>query len=313
MPLTAETEALLQARAEAGLPELHTLSAPQARDQMRQMREAMGPIEPEAVARVEDRSIPGPAGEIAVRIYWPGGEGPHPLLVFFHGGGWVIGDLDSHDGTCRSLTNAAGCVVVAVDYRLAPEHRYPAAPEDCFAATRWAVDHADELGADASRVAVAGDSAGANLAAVVALMARDRGGPALGSQLLAYPVTDHGFGTASYKANGGGSYGLSDGAMRWFWDLYLDADEDGAQPYASPLRAEDLSGLPRALVITAQYDPLRDEGEAYAQRLTAAGTPTTYTCYEGVVHGFLGQAAAVPEGRQAIEQIAAELAAAFAS
>ena len=313
MPFTAATEVLLKARTEAGMAELHTLSAPEARVQMQRMREAMGPVEPEAVARVEDRSIPGPAGEIPLRIYWPEGDGPHPLLVFFHGGGWVIGDLDSHDGSCHSLTNAARCCVVSVGYRLAPEHRYPAPAEDCFAATRWVVEHADELGADASRVAVGGDSAGGNLAAVVALMARDRGGPTLHSQILAYPVTDYGFDTASYGANGDGSYGLSDSAMRWYWDLYLSAPEDGAQPYASPLRAEDLSGLPRALVITAEYDPLRDEGEPYAQRLTAAGTTTTYTCYEGVVHGFLGQADAVTEGRQAIEQIASELASAFAS
>ena len=223
-----------------------------------------------------------------------------------------MGNIAMTEGECRHIVRDVGCVVVSIDYHLAPEHKFPISVEDCYTATTWVIEHAVELDVDPERVAVGGGSSGGNLAAAVCLMARDRGGPSLVFQLLVNPVTDFDFETESYKQNGV-DFGLSEAGMRWFWDLYLDADEDGAQPYASPLRAEDLSGLPRALVITAQYDPLRDEGEAYAQRLTAAGTPTTYTCYEGVVHGFLGQAAAVPEGRQAIEQIAAELAAAFAS
>ena len=307
MPLTPQTQTVLEARRRLQPAETHTLTPVQAREQMRRMREAMGPPPPEQVAHVENRTIPGPAGELPVRIYRPDAARPMPLLVYFHGGGWVIGDLDSHDGTCRSIANLAGACVVSVDYRLAPEHRYPAAADDCYAATAWAAANTDALGAEASRLAVGGDSAGGNLAAVVALMARDRGAPALRAQILTYPVTDFDFSTESYRANGTGDFGLSEPGMRWFWDCYLQRPEDGAQPYASPMRATNLTGLPRALVITAEYDPLRDEGEAYGRRLEAAGVPTTVKRYDGVVHGFVGQAAAVPEGRQALEQIAAML------
>jgi acetyl esterase len=228
------------------------------------------------------------------------------VLVFFHGGGWVIGDLESHDRPCRSLTNLSGCCVVAVDYRLAPEARYPAAADDCCAATKWVADNAGEMHIDASRIAVGGGSAGGNLAAVVSLMARDKGRPEIRSQVLINPVTDFSFETASYKDNGEG-FGLTATAMRWYWDCYLGSPDKGSQPYASPLQAEDLAGLPRALVITAEYDPLRDEGEAYGERLRAAGVPTTVTRYKGVVHGFVGHAPIVPEGRQALEQIGREL------
>ena len=305
MPLTAETMAILKARAEAGAPEFHELTPQQARETFAQMR-ALLSGEPEAVARVEDRRIPGPVGDIPIRVYQPAGAGPFPVLVYLHGGGWVIGDIETHDGPCRSLTNLSGCCVVSVDYRLAPDARYPAAADDCYAATVWVADNAGELRVDASRVAVGGVSAGGNLAAVVSLMARDKGRPEIRSQVLMNPVTDFSFETASYKEHGEG-LDLSEASMRWFWDCYLESPDHGSQPYASPLRADDLQGLPRALVITSEYDPLRDEGEAYGEGLRAAGVPTTITRYEGVLHGFVGQAPDVPEGRQALEQIGREL------
>ena len=306
MPLTAETAAILKAFAEAGIPQVHELTPQQARETLPQMRDAVLPDEPEAVARVEDRRIPGPAGDIPVRVYRPTGAGRFPVFVFFHGGGWVMGDLESVDRTCRSFCNLSGCCVVSVDYRLAPEARYPAAADDCYAATQWVADNAGELHVEASRIAVGGASAGGNLAAVVSLMARDRGGPEIRSQVLIYPITDCNFETASYKENGAG-FGLSETAMRWYWDCYLESPDEGGQPYASPLQAEDLAGLPRALVITAEYDPLRDEGEAYGERLRTAGVPTTVTRYKGLVHGFVKRASIVPEGRQALEQIGREL------
>ena len=244
-------------------------------------------IEPEQVARVENRTIPGPAGEIPVRIYTPQGSGPFPALVFFHGGGWVICNLDTHDGTCRSLANGAGCVVVSVDYRLAPEHKFPAAPEDCYAATQWVAKNAAELNVDASHIAIGGDSAGGNLTAVVAQMARDQGDPHLVFQLLIYPATNFRMDTPSIEENATG-YFLTKDDMIWFMNHYLNGEEDKTNPLASPMLASDLSNLPPALIITAQYDPLRDEGELYGQKLKEAGVPVTISRYEGVIHGFVG-------------------------
>jgi acetyl esterase len=207
--------------------------------------------------------------------------------VCFHGSGFVLCSLDTHDGMCRNLCAGAGCVVASVDYRLAPEHKFPAGIEDCLYATRWAAAHAAELGANPMRIAVAGDSAGANMAAVTALRVRDEGGPTLCGQLLLYPVTDyHTPGTPSYEENAEG-YGLTRDTMQWFWAHYLSDDSEGRHPHASPLRAPDLSGLPPALVITAEYDPLRDEGEFYAERLRTAGVPIALTRYDGVNHGFM--------------------------
>ncbi|HEY3081161.1 MAG TPA: alpha/beta hydrolase [Chloroflexota bacterium] len=265
----------------------------------------------EPIAKREARTIPGPGGELPVRVYTPAGAGPYPVLVYFHGGGWVIGDLDTHDGVCRALANGADCVVVSVDYRLAPEHRYPAAAEDCYAATVWVAEHARELGADSSRIAVAGDSAGGNLAAVVDLMARDRGGPPLVHQLLVYPVTDHRRDTASYREFADG-YLLDENLMAYFWKQYLSGESDGRGAYASPLRAPDLAGLPPALVITAEFDPLRDEGEAYAARLREAGVPVTLSRYDGVPHGFFSMAAVLDQARSSRDEATAALRAAFA-
>ena len=307
MPLTAETQAILELR--AGAPALNELPVDEARATMAAMRPQVD--EPEAVAQVHEMTIPGPNGDIPARGYLPTDD-PRalPTIVYFHGGGCVLGDLESHDAVCRALCNRSGCSVLSVDYRLAPEAKYPAAAEDSYAAVEWIASMYAQQGQSA-RIGVAGDSAGGNLAAVVAQMARDRGGPEIGVQVLIYPVTDHSFDTESYRVNGRGEYGLSEAVMRWFWDLYLNDDSDGSQPYASPLQASDLSNLPRALTITAEYDSLRDEGEAYAAALAAAGVSSTCTRYDGVIHGFIGAFAAVPEGSQALDQIAAEIRSAF--
>jgi acetyl esterase len=283
MAVDPQIQALLKLR--EALPELHTLSVADARIQMA-AREFPGLRKPE-VAGVVNRDMQGPAGSIGLRIYTPLGEGPFPLMVFFHGSGFVVCDLDTHDGMCRNLCAGTGCVVVSVDYRLAPEAKFPAAPDDCLAATRWAVANAAALGADPARVLVAGDSAGGNLAAVTALRLRDEGGPRLLGQVLLYPVTDYyDPGTPSMVENAEG-YGLTRQGMIWFWDHYLADPSDAANPHASPLRATDLRGLPPALVVTAQYDPLRDEAEYYAERLRQAGVPTQMKRWDGMNHGFL--------------------------
>jgi acetyl esterase len=310
MPLDPQAQALLDQFAAAGRPPIAELSPQEARETFRQMIALAG--EPEPVARVEDRTVPGPAGPIPVRVYTPAGQPPLPALVYFHGGGWVIGDLDSHDPVCRALANGAGCVVVAVDYRLAPEHKYPAAAEDCYAATRFVAEQAAELGIDPARIAVGGDSAGGNLAAVVAQMARDRGGPPLVFQLLIYPVTDYSFDTVSYRDNAEG-YLLTRDSMEWFWAHYLPDAAAGREPYASPLQAKDLRGLPPALVITAEYDPLRDEGEAYAERLRAAGVTATTRRYDGMIHGFFQLGGVLEQGKAAVAEAAAALRAELAA
>jgi len=254
---------------------------------------------------VEDRVFSGPEGDVPVRIYWPDAEGPRPLLVWYHGGGWVIGNLDGADYGCRIMTNAASAVIVSVDYRLAPEAKFPSAPEECYAALQWAVANAAELGADPTRVAVGGDSAGGNLAAVVSLMARDRSGPKIGLQLLIYPVTDYDFETQSYTDNGEG-YLLTKDSMVWFWGHYVHTPEDARHPHASPLQAEDLSGLPAALVVTAEFDPLRDEGEAYAKRLSESGVKVTAKRFDGQIHGFFANPA-IDDGHEAALMAAAAI------
>ncbi len=259
------------------------------------------PFPAEPVAAVRERSVPGPDGEVPVRIYTPDGDGPHPGIVFFHGGGWVIGNLDTHDGTVRKLANAAGCTIVSVDYRLAPENRFPAAAEDCYAATRWVAETCSDLGIAPGRLAVAGDSAGGNLASVVALMARDRAGPELGFQLLLYPMIDCDFDRPSYLDNAEG-YMLTRDVVRWFWDQYVPDPAERRNPYVNPLAAPSLVELPPALVLTAEYDPLRDEGEAYAERLRSEGGDVTCTRYDGVIHGFFSFADFLDKGKEAVKQ-----------
>jgi acetyl esterase len=289
---------------------MHTLAPDEARRRNAANAQAMGPAEP--VAEVRDRTVPGPGGPIPIRVYVPEGTGPFPALVYFHGGGWVIGSIATHDVTCRQIANAAGCMVVSVDYRLAPEHKYPAAVDDAYAATAWVFEHAASIGADPRRVAVGGDSAGGNLAAAVSLMARDRASFRPVLQLLIYPILNHDLDTPSYLENADG-YLLTRDTMRWFWQCYLRRAEDGRDPYASPLRAEDLRGLAPALVITAEYDPLRDEGEAYAARLRDAGVPVALTRYDGMIHAFFRRTELFDQARVAMQEVADALRRAFAS
>ena len=310
MPLDPQAKAVLDQFASMGGPQLHEMSVAQARELILGMVALAG--EPESIARVENRTVPGSAGEIPVRIYTPVGTAPFPVLVYFHGGGWVIGNLDTHDGICRSLANRVGCLVVSVDYRLAPEHRFPAAPEDCYAATRWLAEHAGSLGGDKGRIAVGGDSAGGNLAAVVALMARDRGGPKLAFQLLVYPATDTDFETRSYRENSEG-YFLTRADMVWFWNHYAPRDEDRRNPYAAPLRAASLRGLPPALVITAEFDPLCDDGNAYAARLREDGVPVRLSQQDGLIHGFFQMGAVIDRGRASVDEASRALKDAFAT
>jgi acetyl esterase len=309
MPLDPQAQTLVDALADLGLKPIEDSTPAEARESMRARTAGLGPFED--VAGVTDHRVPVEGGEITVRVYSPGGAGPRPALVFYHGGGWVIGDLYTHDGICRSLANAAGCVVASADYRLAPEFKYPVAGEDSYAALRWVVANAGRLGIDARRVAVGGDSAGGHLSTVVALMARDRGGPTLVQQVLLYPVTNHDLDTPSYHENATG-YVLTRAAMRWFWDHYLPSPAKGREAYASPLLAPSLAGLPPALVITAECDPLRDEGEAYAARLRDAGVPVTFTRYTGMFHGFFRMTRLLDKAKAALDEVAASLRKAFA-
>ncbi len=259
------------------------------------------------LAAVRNLVIPGPAGDLPLRVYTPVGNAPHPVMVFFHGSGFVVLDLDTHDALCRRLCHGAGCVVASVDYRLAPEHPFPAAPDDCLAATRWMAAHAAEFGGDASRLAVCGDSAGGCLAAVTAWRIRDEGGPALCAQLLFYPVTDHHTSRhASYESYGTG-YGLTREGMQWFWDQYVTNPADANNPLAAPMRAASLAGLPSAYIDVAEYDVLRDEGEAFAGRLEQAGVPVVARRSAGMNHGFLKYAALIPEAAAAIDAACAWL------
>ncbi len=312
MPLDAQAQDFLSRLAAANLPSFQEQTVAQLRAQMDMSTHFLGELP--RVARVEDRKIPGPGGTLRVRIIRPqaAGNGPFPVVVYFHGGGWVLGNIESHEGICRSLANAGGVTVVTVDYRLAPEHRFPAAAEDAHAATLWAAEHAAEFGGDPRRIAVAGDSAGANLAAVTCLMARERGGPRVDFQVLLYPITDYDINNKSYIDHGNG-YFLTRSEMAWYWEHYVQKAEDRHHPLASPLRAADLGRLPPALVITAEFDVLRDEGEAYARRLQAAGVAARLRRYDGMIHGFIRRYPFFDQGRAAIEEIGRELRTALAS
>lgn len=242
---------------------------------------------PAKLARMETRTIPGPGGsDLKIRIYWPAGQAPSAACLYFHGGGWVLNNIDTHDDLVQRLTEASGCMFVSVDYRLAPEHKYPAAVEDAYCALNWVTQHAAELQIDPHKIAVSGDSAGGNIAAALCLMTRDRGGPAVTFQALIYPITDCDFERPSYRDNADG-YFLTTAQMIWFWNHYVLSAEQMREPYASPIRATSLRGLPPALILTAEYDPLRDEGEAYAAALREAGVPTEAHRYDGMIHAFL--------------------------
>lgn len=307
MPLNPQVEALLAMFAAMPAWDYATLTAPELRA-VNDNPMAFG--EPPAVAQVKELTLDLPGRSLPARLYVPeGAPSPAPLVVFYHGGGWVIGTLETHDATCRALARASGAAVLSVGYRLAPEHPYPAPVDDCYDALVWAATHAATLGCDPTRLAVAGDSAGGNLSAAVAIMARDRGGPALRHQLLIYPVTDDDFSLASYAENGGGEYFLGSAMMRWFWDLYLGDVTDA--PLARVARTPDLSGLPSATVITAEYDPLRDEGMAYAARLKQAGVEVDAAIAPGMIHGFFSMFQAVPGAMPWIEHVGANLTSAL--
>ncbi|OBJ08433.1 alpha/beta hydrolase [Mycobacterium sp. 1465703.0] len=268
---------------DGGFPPVQEMSGAEARALIRSR--LVPPPQPEPVAVAADRWVDGPGGPIRVRVYRPEALGPLPIVVYAHGGGFVFCDLDSHDGLCRNIANLVPAVVVSVDYRLAPESPWPAAAEDVYAATCWAHHNAAMLGADPQRLVVGGDSAGGNLAAVSAIMARDHGGPALAGQLLLYPVIAADFDTESYRLFGRGYYNPKP-ALQWYWDCYVPSRDDRAHPYAAPLNA-DLTGLPPTVLVVAGHDPLRDEGLAYGTALTAAGVPTNQLHYPGGIHGFM--------------------------
>lgn len=282
MSLDPQIAALIETL-DSGFPPVHTMTGAEARAAIRSR--FVPPVQPEPVGAVEDLEVAGADGSVAVRVYRPHSTEPLPVLVYAHGGGFVFCDLDSHDGLCRNLANLVPAVVVSVAYRLAPEHRWPTAAEDVYAVATWVCDNAEGLGGDASRIVVGGDSAGGNLAAVTALMARDRGEPALAGQLLLYPVIAADFDTESYRLFGQGFYNPRP-ALQWYWDQYVPAHSDRTHPYASPLHA-DLAGLPPAVVVVAGHDPLRDEGVAYANALTVAGVHTVRCDFDGGIHGFM--------------------------
>lgn len=303
MPLDPQLAPLVEAANQNSGPAMSEVGAPKAREMA---MAGVLPVEtPEAVGSVVNRTIPGPGGEIPVRIYTPidaTRTGTPGILLFFHGSGFVIFGLDSHDTQCRAICNRAGAIVVSVDYRLAPEHKFPAGPDDCYAALEWAATHAAELGGDASRIAVAGDSAGGCLAAVTAQTTRDRRGPPLCFQALIYPVTDCRAGHPSMDENGEG-YMLTKESMLWFIEQYVRDDTDKLDPRCSPLLAASLEGLPPALVQTCEYDPLRDEGEAYARALQNAGVATTLSRYDGLVHGAFQLGAIVTAGQSMLDEV----------
>lgn len=309
MQIDPQMKAVLDQAAAAGGKPFHDMSPAEARQAIETMFAAFRG-QPKEVAKIEDRKIPGPAGQIPVRIYTPRGNGPFGVLVFFHGGGWVIGNIETHDVLCRDLTDGAGCVTVSVDYRLAPESKFPAAPDDCYAATKWVAENAGAINADANRIAVGGDSAGGNLAAVVSQMARDKGSPKIACQLLIYPATDCANETPSQREFTKDGYILSKADMEWFYSHYLTA-KDKTNPYACPGVAKNLAGLPPAFVLTAEIDPLRDEGEAYGEALRKAGVKVKAKRYNGVCHGFVSMASMIDLGKQAVAECCGELRAAI--
>ena len=311
MPLDIQARTLLDAAKAAGVPEMWELTPAMARAEY---LKRTAKVKPKVdIWKVEDRQIPGPLGSIGVRIYTPRAVDDSellPILVWYHGGGFVIGDLDSHDAACRALSNQADCLVVAVDYRLAPEHKFPAAVIDCEAALKWVAESASDFGGDRAKIAVGGDSAGGNLAAAVALLARDNGGPKLCFQLLIYPCVAPEPETRSHHQFAEG-YLLTRKTITWFYEQYLRTSKDIRDPRYAPLGADDLSSLPPALVIVAGYDPLRDEGVDYARALIEAGNQVSLSNYEGMIHGFYLMGAVIDMANKAIEESVIHLKSAF--
>jgi acetyl esterase len=307
MPLDPQVDALLQQLASLNMPPIQELPVADARVASGAMLALAG--EPIPVGAVRDIAIPVGGAEIGARVYSPQGDGPHPIVMFFHGGGWVICDLESHDNVARAICRDASAVVVSVDYRLAPEFRFPTAPNDCFAATQWVAANAGSLDGDAGRIAVCGDSAGGNLSAVVSQMARDAGGPALTFAALIYPAVDFTDQSGSMIDNGTG-YFLEHAGMEWFADHYISV-EDRSNPLASPLLNPDLSNLPACFIATCEFDPLRDQGEAYGDALRAAGVAVETKRYDGLVHGVANMTGVLDGGRQLVADIGDRLRAAL--
>lgn len=300
MSLHPQVAGFLQQLASMGAKPFHTMGPVEARQAFSALSASL-PRSAAKIASSVDRTVPGPAGDIPVRVYTPEGNGPFPALVYFHGGGFVFGQLDDYDQICRELSGNVGCVVVSVDYRLAPEHKFPAAPEDCFAATKWVAANAASIGADADRIAVGGDSAGGGLAAVVAQLARDAKGPKLAAQLLVYPVTQAGEPTQSMIDNADG-YLLTKADMEYFFNHYVRSADDAKDPRIAPMLTRDLSGLPPAWVVTCEFDPLRDEGEAYAAALAKAGVPVAATRIDGTIHASWNFFGVLEPGRRMMDE-----------
>jgi acetyl esterase len=309
MPLDAGIQQMLAMLESMDNPSLASGTPEEARKAFRMLTvELRAPETVVPVAAVEDSQIPGPAGQLQARVYRPEASGPVPTILFIHGGGFVIGDIDTHDNQCRTLCREVGAVVLSVGYRLAPESPFAAAVADCVAALTWTAAHAGELGGDPDRLAIAGDSAGGNLAAVTARLARDAGGPPLAAQLLVYPGTDFREDDARYpsREQNATGYFLTREDMQWFSDHYMGTG-DPNDPSLSPILAEDLAGLPPAVLVTAEYDPLRDEGEAYARALEEAGVPVIFMRYDGLIHGFFDLTAFSPGAAEAVRETSANL------
>jgi len=310
MTLDPQAEAFLKAMKDAGAQPFETMSPAEARVAVLAFKDLAG--EPEDVDRIDHGFIPGPTADLAVRIYRPvrGEPGPLPGLIYFHGSGWVVANIGVCDSFSRSLANRTGCMVVAVNYQKAPEHKFPIPLDDCYAATRWVVDNASVLGVDRGRIGVIGDSAGGNLAAAVTLRARDEHGPQLAYQVLIYPAVQYGWDTPSALANAEG-FLLQRASMTYFWNHYVRHPRDGMHPYCSPLAAEDHSGLPPALIVSAEFDPLCDDGRNYADKLAAAGVPVKFSLYKGMIHGFLWMSGVLEQSKALLDEIGREAKAAL--
>lgn len=309
MKLDPDAAAILSRVRDAGVPPWRSMPPVEGREVYRR-RGLLFADAPEAVDAVWDSAVPGPAGPVGIRVYRPDGE-PRPIFIYVHGGGWTFGDLDTFDAVCRRISRAADCMVVSVEYRLAPEHPYPAALDDVIAVTRWLTEHGQEIGGDATRMAMGGDSAGGNLTAAAALRLRDERGPRLALQVLIYPATQASFEMLSYYENAEG-YLLSTADVAWFWQNYLGTAAAARDPYACPATASDLTDLPPALVITGDFDPVRDDGEIYAWKLRTAGVPVVARRFRGMIHGFVALPVEIPAGRRAIQLIAREARRAWA-
>ena len=315
MALDPQTAEILKRAAESDTPGLGEGTPDEGREIFAGTTALLGLPAPE-VKQISEVEIPGPLGDIRTKIIFPANDGEDadnlPILIYYHGGGWVIGSPETHIGECCFYANEANCIVMVPDYRLAPEHPFPAAPQDCYAVLEWAAENAHDIGADASRIAIAGDSAGGNLSAVVAQMSKANNGPEIALQLLIYPATRMGATTQSYKDFNDG-YFLTGKAMNWFFNHYLKEAEHWDDPQASPLLARNLTGLAPAFIMTAGFDPLRDEGKAYADKLKKAGVAVDYVCYEKQIHGFVSMAGALDEGKQFLREAAAVLRKTFTS